>query len=207
MRFSKLEKITILSIIVIALLIVQPFAPADYHGPEYLDPPIQQNLPQSETWIIEGRKGPVTIELVATYQMQAGVRGRRNYRFDVPAQVSPMDLILAWGDLNQNHMLEAVRYRQSGRWYYFTVKPESEVTNTHVSHHSANTHIIPADDKVLKELKSVKTNSYVELTGYLVNVNFEDGPWRTSLTRIDTGSGACEIFLVTHAFVQNRSLK
>ena len=202
MRFSSLEKIIIISIIAIVLLVVQPFAPADYQGPEHLPAPVQQNLSQTELRIIEGRKGPVTMEVVATYRVQAGVRGRQNYRTDYPAQISPMDLILAWGDLNQSHLLEAVSYRQSGRWYYFNLTPDAPVTTTHISHHSANTHIIPADGKVLRQLKSIKTNSYVELEGYLVNVLFENGPWSTSLSRTDTGGGACEIFLVTHAVVR-----
>jgi len=201
MRLSNLEKIMIVAILAIVLLVVQPFAPPDYQGPEYLSSPIQEKLPQSENRIIEGKNGPVSAELVATYQVQAGVRGRRNYRTDYPAQVSPMDLILAWGDLNQAHMLEAVSYRQSGRWYYFNVKPDSTISNTHVYHHSANTHIVPADDLVLKQLRKIKVNSYVELEGYLVNVLFENGPWRTSLTRTDTGDGACEIFLVTRVVV------
>jgi len=38
----------------------------------------------------------------------------------------------------------------------------------------------------------------VALDGYLVDANRADGwHWRTSLTRDDTGDGACELFYVT----------
>ena len=36
-----------------------------------------------------------------------------------------------------------------------------------------------------------------EIIYNLVNVNFDNGTWKSSLTRIDTGNGACEIMYVT----------
>ena len=101
------------------------------------------------------------MELVASYDVQAGVRGRKNYSSDYPSRISPMDLILAWGDLNQPKLIETVKYRQSGRWYYYNLSPDAPVTVSHVGQHSSNTHIIPANDEVLKKLKTVKENSVV----------------------------------------------
>lgn len=201
MRLSNLEKIMIITIITVVLLVAQPFAPPAYAGPDVLPDPVQVNFSSPDSILISGKNGYVPAEAVASYQVNAGVRSRRNYRTDYSAQVSPMDLVLAWGTLNQDHMIEQVSYRQSGRWYYYSVPPEAPVTNGYVGLYSANTHIIPADDLVLKELRKIRKNSYVEMDGYLVNVLFESGPWKTSLTRNDSGAGACEIFYVTHIVV------
>ena len=62
---------------------------------------------------------------------------------------------------------------------------------------SSNNHIIASDNKVLKEIKSIKRFDVVELDGYLVDVSRKDGwHWQTSLTREDTNGGSCEVFWV-----------
>ena len=48
-----------------------------------------------------------------------------------------------------------------------------------------------------QELRSVRPGEVVHLEGFLVDVKRDDGwHWNTSLTREDTGAGACEIVLV-----------
>jgi hypothetical protein len=43
----------------------------------------------------------------------------------------------------------------------------------------------------------VRTGSVVRLEGYLVEARADDGwRWRSSLTREDTGNGACELVWV-----------
>jgi len=64
--------------------------------------------------------------------------------------------------------------------------------------HSANMHMIAATPAVERALKSVRVGQIVKLTGYLVEVRAADGwTWRSSLTREDTGAGACELVWVT----------
>ncbi|HTQ30490.1 MAG TPA: hypothetical protein VMI53_04715, partial [Opitutaceae bacterium] len=64
--------------------------------------------------------------------------------------------------------------------------------------HSANTHCLPADDLVRDQLLAVRYHDLVTLEGYLVEVSRPDGyHWRSSLTRDDTGAGACEVMWIT----------
>ena len=58
-------------------------------------------------------------------------------------------------------------------------------------------HLINKDRNIQNKIRSIGEDKYVRLKGYLVNVNFKDGPWKTSLSRTDTGNGACEIMYVT----------
>jgi hypothetical protein len=58
-------------------------------------------------------------------------------------------------------------------------------------------HLIHSDKSILREIQSIGKGDHIKLDGYLVRVNFPNGPWTSSLTRNDTGNGACEILYVT----------
>jgi hypothetical protein len=67
-----------------------------------------------------------------------------------------------------------------------------------VIEHSANTHVIPADQSVRRQLKHLRVGQVVHMTGLLVDAVRDDGiTIKTSLTRSDSGPGSCEILLVT----------
>ena len=58
-------------------------------------------------------------------------------------------------------------------------------------------HMIPANDEALHALVRVKKGDVVEIYGHLVYVSSADGfIWQSSLTREDTGDGACEVVLL-----------
>lgn len=58
-------------------------------------------------------------------------------------------------------------------------------------------HLIPADAVVEKVLKRVRVGNIVHVSGYLVEARAGDGwRWVSSLTREDTGAGACELIWV-----------
>jgi hypothetical protein len=66
-----------------------------------------------------------------------------------------------------------------------------------VIEHSANTHVIPADAIIARQLKRLRVGQVVHLTGFLVNGVRDDGAYiTTSLTRTDSGPGSCEVVLV-----------
>jgi hypothetical protein len=58
--------------------------------------------------------------------------------------------------------------------------------------------VIPANDSVASKLARLRqAGQVVHLTGLLVDGKRDDGMTiRTSLTRADSGAGACEVFLV-----------
>lgn len=63
--------------------------------------------------------------------------------------------------------------------------------------HSANTHLIPATKAIAKQLAQIDQDNLIYLKGQLVEVKAADGwTWRSSLSRDDTGAGACELMLV-----------
>jgi hypothetical protein len=168
-----------------------------YSGPDFIEDPVQSQLSEPQQISYDGRDGPVTINFLAAYHIVAAIKSRQDYSADFPSQVSPTDLALAWGSLNQDDIASHIRYRQSNRWYYFSYDAESPVTKAYIQEHSANVHIIPADKHVAALLRQSRSNDTVELDGYLVEVAFASGSWRSSLSRSDAGDGACEVMYVT----------
>ena len=166
-----------------------------YQG--HIAEPVQTYLANPQTINILGETGYVGLSLVAEYTVEGVVKGKKKYS-DYPSQVSAYDLALAWGDLNKAEIDELISYSQSGRWYYYRYSPSNLVSKDYIANHSANVHLIHRDQAVLNEIKRIGKNDHVRLEGYLVNVNFKDSPWRTSLSRADTGNGACEIIYVTN---------
>jgi hypothetical protein len=58
-------------------------------------------------------------------------------------------------------------------------------------------HMVPANSNAASALDSLHTGQLVRLDGWLVEIDGDDGwRWRSSLSRGDTGNGACEIVLV-----------
>ncbi len=193
---SKFGKLLLIGYVIIAILFVNALISVQpYQG--NIAEPVQINLAEVETITIPGEAGDVELSLLAEYEIGGVLKGKKKYS-DYPSQVSKYDIALAWGDLNKEEIDEHISYSQSGRWYYYRHSRDKLVSESYIANHSANMHLIHKDKAVLNKIKRIRENQYVRLEGYLVNVNFKDGPWKTSLFRTDTGDGACEIIYVTN---------
>jgi len=141
-------------------------------------------------------KNGYTITALANFELNARVLGVEHYRFDREAQLSPVDLALGWGPMSDSAVLSKIDISQGGRFYYWHVD-EFPIPRRAIETHSANMHLIPADAEVAREFDEVHVGSIVSLAGYLVEAHAGDGwRWRSSLTREDTGYGACELIWV-----------
>ncbi len=136
------------------------------------------------------------LQPLARIALKALVLGREDYRDDREAELSPMDLALGWGPMSDRTVLSAVDIRQAERFYFWSVE-RFPVPREEIEHNSANMHIIPADAAVAAELAEIRSGELVSLRGYLVEAHSSDRwRWTSSLTREDTGNGACELVWV-----------
>ena len=157
------------------------------------DMPVQNNLDSPKQF----QKGEYTITELASFEIKAKILGKKNYFTGRESDLSPVDLALGWGRMSDESVLEHFDITQSGRWYRWKTDafpiPRREVESS-----SANMHMIPADSSVKDRIQSTKKGQIIQLRGSLVKVSADDGwYWRSSLTRNDTGDGACEIIWVT----------
>ena len=192
---SRLEKFLLIGILVIAILFGKSvMLDSQYHG--FIEDPVQVNLASPKSVTIAGKEGPLNATLLAEYTVDGVVKGKQKYS-DYPSQISSYDFIMAWGDLPTKEVGNSIKYSQSVRWYYFRYFGDTPVSVDYISNHSANVHLIHQDEAVLRQIKSIDKGDRVILHGYLVNVAFPEGPWKSSLSRSDTGNGACEVMYVT----------
>ena len=139
---------------------------------------------------------------VAHFEVDALVRGTERYRFDSLAEVSPVDLALAWGPLADPLVTLAVSISQSGRWFYWQTRDDvlyRKLGRKAFIESMANMHIIPADGAIRDQVLAIKKGQAIRARGLLVDVQHQDFRLnrRTSRTRSDSGAGGCEIFYVT----------
>lgn len=132
----------------------------------------------------------------ARFEMEAVVLGRERYRFDRMAKLAPVDLAFGWGPMSDAGVLARLSITQSNRFYFWST-PEFPIPRRAIETNSANMHLIAATDAIERRIDSARVGQVVKLSGYLVDVKTADG-WsiNTSLTRDDTGDGACEVIWV-----------
>jgi hypothetical protein len=165
------------------------------------DNPLQSNVRNEQAAAISWEENGTTWTLQprASYQIAARVLGNKQYT-DWESDAAPLDLALGWGELSDPAVDKWINWRQARRWYFYNWNNDSPYDGRYISDHSANVHIIPATDNLDKILSRLDKNDVVYLEGRLVDLQASKGQQdrsiRTSLTRTDSGNGACEILYV-----------
>ena len=143
------------------------------------------------------RHGDFELLPLADFALQARVLSRHDYALDAGSALSPTDLALGWGRMSDSAVLAGLDISQSARFYSYRWRSEPPIPPPEIVRSSANMHLIPADETVARQLSRVRVGEVVSLSGQLVEARRADGwRWRSSLTREDSGAGACELFLV-----------
>jgi len=163
--------------------------------------PEQNELKSKESIILKiTGDSEFTINPVAEYKIAAVLVGKKCYRDSWRGKVAPIDLVLVWEKLAEPERDKYISYSQHDRWYFYENKAGSPFNSSYVIAHSANNHIIPADENILRAVKTIEENEKVFLEGFLVSVKGrykgENFRWNSSLKRTDTGDGSCEVFYV-----------
>ena len=137
-----------------------------------------------------------TLHPLARFSLTARVLSRDDYHFDAESDLSPTDLAFGWGRMSDSAILRGIDISQGGRFYYWRTRA-FPIPRREIETHSANMHMIPADAAVARALQRVRVGDVVSLDGLLVEADKAGGwRWRSSLTRDDTGDGACEVVYV-----------
>ncbi len=149
------------------------------------------------------RKGYAITEL-APYTETLRVLSTESYSFDREADLSPLDIAAGWGPMADPAIYKQFHVSQSGRWYYWQTD-RFPIPRREVETHSSNIHIVPATPEIARALKKVRPDDLIEVDGSLIEIKAADGwRWKSSLSREDTGQGACELLLLKKISVQSR---
>jgi len=141
--------------------------------------------------------GDFELEPLADFSLEARVLSRHDYAFDTESALAPTDLALGWGRMSDSAVLDHLEIAQSARFYSYRWSDQPPLPPAEIVRSSANMHLIPADAAVARAIARVRVGAIVALRGHLVEARRADGwRWRSSLTREDSGAGACELVLV-----------
>ena len=180
-------------------------APCRSKGPEQSSALTVADTPRQwpATGVAPFRHGEHRVVPRAGFLVDAVTLGAKRYRTGPEAAVSPLDLALGWGPMARPEVFGALDIRQSTRWYHYrsgSAGPPIPVETIVAS--SSNLHMIPSSPRVAEQLLGIAEGDRVRISGWLVDVEFPNGGrWPTSLSRTDTGDGACEIVYVCEVAV------
>jgi hypothetical protein len=156
--------------------------------------PVQRDIDSAAT--IE--RGVFRLRPRAEFSATVRVLSREDYSLGELADLVPTDFAVGWGPMSDSAVLEDVEITQSNRLYYWRTE-HWPIERGEIESHSANWHVIPDNTAVRSVLGRLRPGSIVELEGELVDIEGQNGFLRTSLTRLDTGAGACEVLLAKSA--------
>lgn len=164
------------------------------------DEPKQTLLPQDARAVLHDGE---VLQPLADFQIRARLLSQEKYRFDRTSQLAAFDLCVGWGGLSDNSVIKKLRINQTGRFCFYSWDHPAPVDPAIIMRSLANIHVIPENDQVLRTLKDLRPGQVINLRGQLVRVDYRDGgEWKSSLTRDDTGDGACEIMLVKSLYAE-----
>lgn len=164
-----------------------------------LTEPLQEDLSNEDlkTFV----KEEFTITPVKRYRISARILRRENYHFSEAHEILPIDLVLGWNIMSDLKTIKDnnIDISQSNRFYYWKIPSFEKITREMIEINSANVHIGAINKEIKNELENLDKNDLIYFEGYLVNVVNNKNGYRfvSSLTRKDTGAGACEVFLIT----------
>jgi hypothetical protein len=141
--------------------------------------------------------GEYHLKPLARFSLDARVLHRKVYGYDRSSKLVPVDLALGWGPMSDQAVLDHLKISQSMRFYWYEYQLPPPIAREQMVSHSTNLHVIPATAAIASFCKSLRQGELIHLKGELVEATGpEIGTWRSSLTRTDTGNGACELMLV-----------
>ena len=133
----------------------------------------------------------------AAYRIEAKLLSKEPYSLGDAGRLAPWDFAMGWGPMSREDVVAQLGIDQSSRYYSYRWRGEPPIPLAQIERHSANMHLIPANAGVAAQLKRAQPGYKVVLEGRLVDAVWADGRrWSTSLTRNDTGKGACELMFV-----------
>lgn len=171
--------------------------------------PVQEALDGAPPIDLEVKGYRVRLFPRATYRITGYAVETSRQLLDEWDFVVPMDVALVWGPVADPEALAHLKFHLSRRYVSYWWDGElPAAAREALATHIANNHLIPATDEVAAEIGRIRAGDLVTLRGRLVDLEIRDADgrerWkaRTSLTRSDVGSGACEQIWVESADVE-----
>lgn len=155
--------------------------------------PAQHELERAEPFVVD----EFTLTPLAGFAFDARVLLVSRYRWDTESALAPYDLGIGWQRMSDTAVIEQLGLTQSSRFMYWRWRDAPPIPEAEITRSAANIHVIPANSVVERQIAQLRPGQIVSAKGVLVEAVRADGwRWRSSLSRDDGGSGACELMYV-----------
>ncbi len=139
-----------------------------------------------------------SIVKLAEYKIRARVLGKERYWLGQKAKLMPYDVAVGWKELSNSAIIDKLHISQADRFYFYRWENSSNLNPDTIRVSSANMHLIASNADIEKKISRLRAGNIITLEGQLVAVSFKDGSEiKSSLSRDDSGPGACEVMWVT----------
>ena len=141
-----------------------------------------------------------SLKPLARYTIDARILHTKHYWGGYVAPLAPYDVAVGWGPMSDQKVLDQLTISQGNRFYFYEWKGSPPIPVNQMICHSANMHLIPSTSAVRHTIAWLRPGDIVRMHGLLIEATDPAHPglpaWRSSLSRTDTGNGACEIMWV-----------
>ena len=124
---------------------------------------------------------------------------KRQFHSRANDRLNVKDLCVIWGENATNGSYRRARFH-SGEFTCFVRFPSVPAAQAFVPRALSNNHLLAVDPELRRQLRALRRGDQIALSGYLASYGHTEGQgyWRgTSVSREDTGNGACETLFVT----------
>jgi len=146
------------------------------------------------------QKEGFSLKPLARYTIEARILHTKHYWIGYVSSLAPYDVAVGWGPMSDQQVLDKLTISQGNRFYFYEWKSSPPIPVDQIICHSANMHLIPSTSAVRSAIAWLRPGDIVRMRGLLIEATDpahpEAPPWRSSLSRTDTGNGACEIMWV-----------
>jgi hypothetical protein len=139
----------------------------------------------------------------AKFSARVRVLSREHYWLGTFAKLSPIDLAVGWGPMSDSAILKSFDVSQSNRFFYWST-PQYPIERGVIERSASNWHMVPSNRNVEKQLGRVHKGDVITISGSLIDAIGPDGLISTSLSRTDTGAGACEVIWLESLEIEYR---
>ena len=162
--------------------------------------PIQDSSVREALPVLHFGKRMVVMSAKAKYTIDGQLVSKKRYTHGYMNELSPYDFALTWGDMPK--YLNQIKFSQTSRFCQYKLKKNATVDPKYMQNHTSNNHLIPASKNIKKAMRKARKGDLIRIEGHLVHVETSKAgrmisSWNSSVTRKDTGDGACEIIYVT----------
>lgn len=185
-------------LIALAMLVCISYAAVQWRSGHRLSTgAVEADPRQTETSDAPFAFGDLQLVPRATYRIEAKLLSKEPYSAGDAGKLAPWDFAVGWGPMSREDIVARLGIEQSARFYSYRWPGEPPLPPEQIVRHSANMHLIPANKRIAAQLDGAQPGYKVVLEGRLVDAVWADGRrWSTSLSRDDTGKGACELMFV-----------